>query len=301
MVALPRKSALEVIRALETVKKRLPFAMKGIDFDNGSEFLNEALIGWCDRLHINYTRSREYKKNDQAWIEEKNGSVVRKHVGRSRFESSTEKLLNEFYSVLRLYINFFQPCQKLLSKERTGAKTYKKHDVARTPYQRVLDSPNVTEQVKLALIGQKETLSMVELKARMTELQTQLAKVAVNVTPLHAAVQAQQRMAVYEFVNQTKTTKTQLEGRKGTVEFTRRFREILAELEPGTILTARDFLWLGHRNTIDKCLHRLAKVQILKRVGCGLYQVNAIEASAALPMPPFRNSTDSQVAVLHEF
>ena len=94
----------------------LPFPLLGLDTDNGSEFINYALLDFC-RIHkITFTRSRAYKKNDQAHVEEKNGSIVRRLIGYDRFEGlDAYNALSELYATLRLYINFFQPSLKLNS------------------------------------------------------------------------------------------------------------------------------------------------------------------------------------------
>ena len=112
----------------------------GIYSDNGSEFINDLLYRYCKQEHITFTRSRPYKKNDQAHVEQKNWSVVRRTVGYDRWESDEEyELLQSIYRDLRLYINFFQPVLKLIGKERTGNKVLRWYDRARTPYQRTME------------------------------------------------------------------------------------------------------------------------------------------------------------------
>ncbi len=109
--ALLSKSEVSVLRAFTTVKATLPFPLLGLDTDNGSEFINHAVLNWCTEHSITFTRSREYKKNDQAHVEEKNGSVVRRLIGYDRFEGeSSWRLLTMLYEIARLYVNFFQPC-----------------------------------------------------------------------------------------------------------------------------------------------------------------------------------------------
>lgn len=107
--------------------------------DNRSEFINDQLLRYCQTNKITSTRSRPGNKNDAAHVEEKNWSVVRQAVGYHRYDTEQELLLlNEIYALLRLQINFFSPHQKLVSKVRDGAKVTKRHDTARTAYQRVL-------------------------------------------------------------------------------------------------------------------------------------------------------------------
>lgn len=125
--------------AVHRLRQRLPFPLLGLDSDNGSEFINQVLYGYCQRQGITFTRSRPYKKNDSAHVEQKNWWLVRRLVGYDRY-SSQEALeaLEGVYGLVRLYANFFQPVLKLVGKERVGAKVRKRYDVARTPYQRAL-------------------------------------------------------------------------------------------------------------------------------------------------------------------
>ena len=124
-VALLRRSEADVIGALTAVSKRLPFPLLGLDTDNGSEFINYEMLKFCRREQITFTRSRAYKKNDQAYVEEKNGSVVRRLIGYDRYEGlEAWRALTKLYSVLRDYQNFFQPSMKLQSKSRSGGDCY---------------------------------------------------------------------------------------------------------------------------------------------------------------------------------
>lgn len=114
---LPNKTQEAVSRAIIELRQRLPFPLLGIDSDNGSEFINETLYRYCKREQITFTRSRPYKKNDQAHVEQKNWSVVRHTVGYDRLETPEERLLlADIYADLRLYVNFFQPVVKLIGR-----------------------------------------------------------------------------------------------------------------------------------------------------------------------------------------
>ena len=140
-LALLRRSEADVIGALHSVRRRLPFALLGLDTDNGSEFINYEMLRYCQREHITFTRSRVHRRNDQAYVEEKNGSVVRRLIGYDRYEGvEAWRALMQLYEVLRLYLNFFQPSMKLLSKKRDGARVSKRYDRAQTPCQRLLAS-----------------------------------------------------------------------------------------------------------------------------------------------------------------
>jgi hypothetical protein len=141
-----------VFAGLQAVRKRLPFPLLGIDSDNGSEFLNAHLVRYCEGEHITFTRSRPYWKNDQAHVEQKNWSVVRKLVGYSRYESQ-EALdqLNAVYELHRIWTNYWQPSLKLTGKKREGAKVRKHYDQAQTPYRRVLAAENLDDAAKVRL------------------------------------------------------------------------------------------------------------------------------------------------------
>lgn len=164
-----------VFAALVELSGRFPFPVKGIDSDNGSEFINNQLFRYCQQEEITFTRSRSGNKNDGAHVEEKNWSVVRKTVGYHRYDTAAElELLGQIYEILRLQTNFFSPSQKLISKTRHGAKVAKRYDTAQTPYQRVLASKEVTKKTKAALTRQYQTLNPAQLRRDLLALQDQL-------------------------------------------------------------------------------------------------------------------------------
>jgi hypothetical protein len=118
---------------------RFPFPLHAWHSDNGSEFLNELLLAWCRRRRIHFTRGRPYRKNDQAWVEQRNGLAVRRRVGYDRYSSRAAlTVLQRLYGLLRLQLNFFRPVRKLLSKARVGSKIVKRYDAPATPYQRAV-------------------------------------------------------------------------------------------------------------------------------------------------------------------
>jgi len=144
VTALLHRSQQMVSEAIHRMRQRLPFPLLDIDSDNGSEFINDLLYRYCLDEKITFTRSRPYKKNDQAHVEQKNWSVVRHTVGYDRWETGQElALLESIYDDLRHYINFFQPSLKLIAKERIGNQTHKRYDPAKTPYQRVLERNDI--------------------------------------------------------------------------------------------------------------------------------------------------------------
>ena len=109
-VALPVREQTLVVEAITGLRCKLPFPLLGLDTDNDGAFLNDTLLTYCRDHSIVFTRSRAYRKNDQAWVEQKNGAIVRKLIGYGRLEGLTATAaLRRLYECSRLYINFFQP------------------------------------------------------------------------------------------------------------------------------------------------------------------------------------------------
>ena len=164
-----------VLRGIRDSRERLPFPLLGLDTDNGSEFLNYLLLDYCADEEISFTRSRPYKKNDQCHVEQKNGHVVRQFIGYDRFEGVEPcQELDELYQRLRLYVNFFQPSMKLVSKKREGSKVVRKYDQAQTPFRRVLSDSRVTKEAKRQLRLQYAKLDPVALLQEIQRLQNRL-------------------------------------------------------------------------------------------------------------------------------
>jgi len=165
-LAIPNKTQPAVSQAIQELRQRLPFRLLGLDSDNGSEFINDTLLRYCQSEQITFTRSRPYHKNDQAHVEQKNWSVVRHTVGYDRLETPQElALLGSIYADLRLYINFFQPVLKLMAKEQVDGKTVKKYDQAATPYRRVLALEQLPIETKVHLTNLYISLNPVALRA----------------------------------------------------------------------------------------------------------------------------------------
>ena len=168
-VAIMGKSQSRVKEGLDDIESRLPFPLKGIDPDNGSEFINWQLYRHCIKKNIEFTRGRPYKKNDNAHIEQKNWTHVRKLVGYKRLDKDYQlKLLNSLYrNEWRLFKNFFIANKKLVSKERVGKhkeRIKRRYDIPKTPYQRTLDHKDVLKELKDKLKGNYAILNPVELK-----------------------------------------------------------------------------------------------------------------------------------------
>ena len=182
------RSKHAVINALERARQLIPFPMLGLDSDNGSEFINAELIAYCERERITFTRGRAYKKNDQCYVEQKNGSVVRQLVGYDRFEGQRAyKQLTELYRAVRLYINFFQPSMKLRKKHRESSKVYRSYDTARTPFQRLRASDVVCGKKLERLDAINHALDPVRLLKQIEALQDALWQHAVQSLPSGSA------------------------------------------------------------------------------------------------------------------
>ena len=138
-VAFPVREQTLIVEAITGLRRKLPFSLLGLDTDNDSAFMNDTLWDYCQQQGIVFTRSRAYHKNDQAWVEQKNGAIVRKLIGYGRLEGlSATAALRRLYEASRLYINFFQPSFKLKSKWREGARVHKQYYPPETPYRRLL-------------------------------------------------------------------------------------------------------------------------------------------------------------------
>jgi hypothetical protein len=142
-----------VFEALLDIKSSLPFPLTGIDSDNGSEFINSALLKWCQDERIQFTRSRAYRKNDNCFVEQKNFTCVRNFVGYYRFCAAAERdALADVYRSLCPLLNFFMPTIKLISKTRVGTKIKKVYDKkVISPYQRLMASPDISAETKTEL------------------------------------------------------------------------------------------------------------------------------------------------------
>jgi transposase InsO family protein len=166
-----------IAAGLEMIRRRLPMPLREFHSDNGSEFLNGLLVSYCRRQGITLSRGRPYKKNDQAYAEQKNWLVVRRFVGYDRYSSDAAlALLGELYQWLRLYLNFFQPIRKLVHKERVGSKLRKVYDDAATPYQRVLASGVLTEDEAVRLRRVALLLNPVQLRRKLDDVLRQLGQ-----------------------------------------------------------------------------------------------------------------------------
>jgi hypothetical protein len=187
-IAMVVREQTLITESVSSIRTKLPFTVHGLDVDNDSAFINDTLVGYCRDNKIELTRCRAYKKNDQAWIEQKNGAVIRRMVGYGRLEGvHTAAVLNKLYTSARLFVNFFQPSFKLLSKTREGAKVIKKYHPPATPCERLLDRKDVSDECREQLRQTLAGLDPVRLLSEIREAQRAIAQLEVGVANTETA------------------------------------------------------------------------------------------------------------------
>jgi hypothetical protein len=175
-VALLAREQSLVVEGLEVLGRQFPVPILGIDSDNDGAFINDTLVSYCQQQHIEFTRSRAYRRNDQAWIEQKNGAVIRHLVGYERLSGIVAgQVLAQLYQALRCYVNYFQPSFQLRSKKREGAKVKRAYHPPATPCARLLAHPAVAETAKARLRSQGAGLDPLALLQRLRDSQAALA------------------------------------------------------------------------------------------------------------------------------
>jgi hypothetical protein len=161
------------------IRQRLPMPLRAWHSDNGSEFVNARLLAWCRHEGVQFTRGRPYRKNDQAWVEQRNGHVVRRLIGYDRYSSRAAlAVFQRLYRLLRLQLNFFRPVRKLLSKRRLGARVRKRYDPPQTPYQRLLAAGVLSPAQRQALAAQLASLDPIALAREIDQTLDLLWKLA---------------------------------------------------------------------------------------------------------------------------
>jgi hypothetical protein len=175
--ALKNKARRWVRQAMDEVYASFPVPLKGIDSDNGGEFINTAMKTWCEQRQLTFTRSRSYHKNDNCYVEQKNGDVVRKTIGYARY--TNEGALAAVYQVLNLLLNYCYPCTKLIDKTRDAqGKTKRVYDQPAAPYERLLARDDVPREAKDRLTAQRERLNIVRLQDALDRAVDQLLQSA---------------------------------------------------------------------------------------------------------------------------
>ena len=174
---LAREQSLVVV-GLAAIAKQLPFPVLGIDSDNDCVFINDTLTEYCADLGIEFTRSRAYRKNDQAWVEQKNGAVIRRFLGHERYSGQVAgQTIAHLHGAMRLYVNYFQPSFKLVGETRNGSAVTKRYSPPATPCDRVLSHEAVSAQGKALLVRHRATLDPVALLHTIREAQSALAAI----------------------------------------------------------------------------------------------------------------------------
>jgi hypothetical protein len=168
-----------VSEALQHVVEAFPFPILGIDSDNGSEFINEHLLRWCVDQKVTFTRSRPGNKNDGCYVEQKNWARVRELVGYYRYDTPGELAkLNQIWGLDEVFANYFLPQQKLIFKQRNGAKVTKRYDTATTPHQRAVTHPEVRKRPKITMNAQFKRLKPAALSRQILALTGELETLA---------------------------------------------------------------------------------------------------------------------------
>ncbi len=184
--AVMGKGALGILNAVTEIEHNLPFPLKGIDSDNGSEFINNHLLAFCQQrpagCTIQFTRSRPYKKDDNAHIEQKNWTHVRKLLGWDRYDTAQAlQAINRLYEELRIFQNLFQPSMKLQCKIRKGSRLIRRYDTPRTPFERIVESRKGDRKKLAALAHTLKTTDPFELSGRIDQQLERLYKHASRV------------------------------------------------------------------------------------------------------------------------
>jgi hypothetical protein len=179
--SLPNKALKGVMAALDNITAVMPFPIRGIDSDNGSEFINFHLLDWCCKHQITFTRSRAGNKNDGCHVEQKNWTTVRALVGYHRYDTPAELLLlNKIWTLQSLLTNYFYPQQKLVFKVRDGAKITKKHDTATTPHRRAQAHPNLPTTAKANLTRTYLDINPAALQRQIQALINELLTLSIT-------------------------------------------------------------------------------------------------------------------------
>jgi len=166
------KGETRIVAAIDEIKNQVPFELFGLYSDGGSEFINWHLVKYCEKNNLYFTRSRAYMKNDNAYVEQKNNTHIRKLLGYERFDNWEQlKLMNDLYrNEWRLFSNFFRPVMKIERKEKVNnSLCHKIYDTAKTPYQRIMESGQISEQQKMKLRELYLSLNPVQLKMAINE------------------------------------------------------------------------------------------------------------------------------------
>ncbi|MGZ5187571.1 MAG: DDE-type integrase/transposase/recombinase [Caldimonas sp.] len=250
-----------VVEAMRRAQSLFPWLIRGADFDNDSAFMNDVVVPWCREQKIEVTRSRAYKKNDQAFVEQKNGAVVRRLVGYGRFDGAdTARVMSRLYAAARLHVNFFQPSFKLREKRREGAKIIKRYHAPATPYERALAHPKLSKAIKRRLRETYRSLDPVALLAEIRAAQELLGErigkrgLAATAGPL----QAHPRSFAQSLGSTDKPAEVRATHRRPKRRYKKRIR-MPSKLDP-YMATIESWLATEPQITALAIVHRLAAI-----------------------------------------
>ena len=182
IVPLKNKAQVWAFSALKEASSRMPFPLKGLDSDNDGAFINYHLLNWCRENRIVFTRSRPYRKNDNCHVEQKNWSVARRYFGYFRYDTEEAlRVLKDLSGLLSFYVNFFQPSVKLKEKVRSGGRVKRVYDDPKTPFERVMECPGISKEIKEKLLEIYDRLNPADLIRRILKLQRRLFELATPV------------------------------------------------------------------------------------------------------------------------
>ncbi len=174
-VCVRNKAEVHMVRAVDRVRSRMPFELRGFDSDNGSEFINAHFLRYCEREDLVFTRSRPYTKNDGCHVEEKNWSVVRRAIGYGRYAGDEAcALINEIYERQRILTNYFTPSAKLVSRTRDGSRVVRFHDEPQTPYRRIMAMKGVGKAARDRMRAEFKAADPLRLRLEIQELTDRL-------------------------------------------------------------------------------------------------------------------------------
>lgn len=198
-----------IVQAVENLAGQFPFPLRVFDSDNGSEFINHDVTHWLQQRDIAQTRSRPYRKNDQATVESKNNHVVRKHAFHWRYDTPEElALLNELWPLVSLRLNFFTPTKKPTGYATTadGRRT-RLYDQPRTPWLRVLESGLLTDTQIDATQARITSINPADLTRRINTIQLRLIELAQAKTEALATARGLDMASLEPSIHRLQTTK----------------------------------------------------------------------------------------------
>lgn len=197
-----------IVQAVGDLQALFPFPLRVFDSDNGSEFINHDVAAWLQERDIAQTRSRPYRKNDQATVESKNNHIVRKHAFHWRYDTADElALLNELWRLVALRSNFFTPTKKPTSYTTTAdGRRRRVYDKPKTPWQRVIETGNLTDEQAQTLAARIAGINPADLTRQINQIQQQLTTLSQGKTEAMAASRGLNMASLEPSIHRLQTT-----------------------------------------------------------------------------------------------